>query len=165
MRMGLILLLGFLGPVSLFSSLFFLLFLWYSYLTTIAVIQGTVDADVDNRLTQSEVSKTVDFCLNAFKQTNKEQHQAVMDKVKSGANREKTDLANLSEDELQILHTIRARQMLSTEDSLTLKNFGRGVVDGIVPRLKQGILTLLKVEESDASQDLEFTDLFEFIKH
>ncbi|KAL4964142.1 NAD(P)/FAD-dependent oxidoreductase [Aspergillus stella-maris] len=129
------------------------------------IIQGTVDADVDNRLTQSEVSKTVGFCLNAFKQSNKEQRQAVLDKVKSSANGEKADLANLSEDELQILHTIRARQMLSAEDCLTLKNFGRGVVDGIVPRLKQGGLTLLKVEESEASQDLEFTDLFEFTKH
>ncbi|KAL4797065.1 FAD/NAD(P)-binding domain-containing protein [Aspergillus venezuelensis] len=129
------------------------------------IIQGTVDADVGNRLTQSEVSKTVDFCFNAFKKINREQRQAVIDKVKSGANGEKAELANLSEDELQILHSIRARQMLSTEDSLTLKNFGRGVVDGIVPRLKQGSLTLLKMEESDGSQDLEFTDLFEFMKH
>ncbi|KAL4781316.1 FAD/NAD(P)-binding domain-containing protein [Aspergillus varians] len=128
------------------------------------IIQGTVDADVSNRLTQSEVSKTVDFCLNAFKPVDAEKRQRVLAKMKSGAAGVKADLEGLSEDELRILHSIRARQMLRTEDTLNLDNFSRDVIDGMVPRLKQGSLTLVKVEESDASQEPEFTDLFDLVK-
>ncbi|KAL3476354.1 FAD/NAD(P)-binding domain-containing protein [Aspergillus californicus] len=124
------------------------------------IIQGMADADVSNRLTQSEVSKTVDFCLNAFKPVDEEKRRAVFAKMKDG----ETDLESLSEDELRILDTIRARQLLRTGDGLNIDNFSRDAIDGMVPRLKQGSLTLVKLEESDVEPELEFTDLFGLMK-
>lgn len=88
--------------------------------------------------------------------------------MKSGAAGAKSAITNLqnslSGDELRILHSIRARQMLRTEDTLNLDNFGKDAIDGMVPRLKQGSLTLVKVDESDVNQEPDFTDLFDLVK-
>ncbi|RDW76454.1 NAD(P)/FAD-dependent oxidoreductase [Aspergillus mulundensis] len=125
------------------------------------IIQGTVDADVGNRLTQSEVSKTVDFCLGVFKPVTADpaKDKEIMAKVASG---DAGDLESLPEDELQILKSIRARQVLRTGDLLNLDNFNRDAIDGMVPRLKLGSLTLVKVEA--AGQQPEYTDIFDLRK-
>lgn len=127
------------------------------------VIQGTVDADVSNKLTQTEVSKTVEFCLNAFKQVKPEERQAVLEKVK-GAGNESQELERLSEDELRVLHTIRARQMLRSEDTLNLNNFSKDVIDGLMPNLKHGSLGLTRLSTTDGAKEPESADLFDLIK-
>jgi hypothetical protein len=129
------------------------------------VIQGTADSDIGGKLTedsvikltQGEVTKTVDFCLAAFDQTPTEKIDGVMKKLEGMKQDPKAvaakteDLEKFTEDELKILNHIRARQMLRMEDSVNIDNFGRDSIDGLVPNLKQGALTLLP--EGDVVRD------------
>ena len=115
------------------------------------VIQGLADADVGGKLTQDSVSKSVDFCLHAFKgNIPREAREAVLeklDRIKADADRVETseDLEQLNEDELAILRTVRARQMLRTEDCINIDYFAQNVIDGFVPRLVRGDLGLAKL--------------------
>ena len=121
-----------------------------------AVIQGTADADVGGKLTQDEVVKTVDFCLNAFKETSPEERQRVLDKVAAlngvTGSDAKSDLEKLSEDELKVLNHIRAKQMLRMEDSFNLNHFGSDAIDGLAPNLKTGSLGLVPKSQDSTSK-------------
>ena len=125
------------------------------------VIQGVADADVGGGLTQKEVGKTVDFCLNAFRDTSPEERQKVLDKVQqvndktSGKPEAKEELEKLTEDELQILHHIRARQMLRMEDTFNLNHFGSDAIAGFAPNLKRGKLGLVPKSAPDEASKLE----------
>ena len=135
--------------------------IWEDFLTCFIVIQGTADADVGGKLTHDEVVKTVDFCLNAFKETSPEERQKVLDKVAAingtatvGAG-EKQDLEKLTEDELKILNHIRAKQMLRMEDTFNLNHFGSDAIDGLAPNLKTGSLGLVTKATKDTLSKLE----------
>ncbi|KAK3304869.1 uncharacterized protein B0T15DRAFT_399340 [Chaetomium strumarium] len=118
------------------------------------IIQGLADADVSGKLTQDLVSKSVEFCFNAFKDISPEARQAVLeklDRVRVDPDAEtKEDLEKLNADELAVLRTIRARQMLRAEDSLNIDSFADEVIDGFVPRLIRGKLGLSKVHSRAA---------------
>lgn len=135
--------------------------IWESFLTGFIVIQGTADADVGGKLTQDEVVKTVNFCLNAFKETSPEERQKVLDKVAAingtatvGAG-ENQALEKLSEEELKILDHIRAKQMLRLEDTFNLNHFGSDAIDGLAPNLKTGSLGLVAKANKDTLSKLE----------
>ncbi len=123
------------------------------------------------KLSQEEVSKTVDFCLNAFEQHAPEKQQAVMKKMETAmlANNAEAptppasteteaaveqkavvDPEGLSPDELRILNTIRARQMLRREDTLSIDSFSNDSINGYVPIVKTGSLGLMKVAPKPA---------------
>jgi hypothetical protein len=96
----------------------------------------------------------VAFCLNAYNQITPQARNAVLDKlerVRADPSREtKEDLEKLTEEELKILKTIRARQMIRTEDTLNIDHFAEDAIDGYAPRLKRGELGLAKVEQQSA---------------
>ena len=125
------------------------------------VIQGTADADVGGKLTHEEVVKTVDFCLNAFKETTPEQRKKVLDKVAamngvtSMGEDNKQDLEKLTEDEVKILTNIRAKQMLRMEDTVNLKHFGSDAIDGLAPNLVTGKLGLVVKSEKETLSKLD----------
>ncbi|KAH8804523.1 CrpH protein [Xylogone sp. PMI_703] len=125
------------------------------------IIQGTADADVGGRLTQSEVVKTVDFCLNAFQDTTPEERQKVLDRLKTingGTSYNvdnKEDLEKFDEDELRILNHIRARQMLRMEDTFNLNHFGSDAIAGYAPNLRTGKLGLVPKADVDSRSKLE----------
>ena len=52
--------------------------------------------------------------------------------------------ANLTEDERRILNTIRARQMLRSEDTMNIENLAADVIDGRRINLERGKLGLVK---------------------
>lgn len=145
------------------------------------VIQGT--ADVKGDLTQAELSKTVDFCLNAFADTEPEERAAVLRKVDgtgvetngtngdasmTGANKHTVNQDSLTEDELRVLKTIRARQMLRTEDTLNLDNWSSEVINGYSPNVRRGALGLNKAPEPEhdgpAVPKAPVVDLFALVK-
>ncbi len=66
----------------------------------------------------------------------------------------KVDPEGLSPEELRMLKTIRARQMLRTEDSMNLNNFGTDAIDGWAPLISRGTLSLVKVAASSAPKPL-----------
>lgn len=124
------------------------------------IIQGLADADASGKLTQGIISQSVEFCLHAFENISPEARQGVLDKlerVKADPNAEtKEDLEKLDADELAILRTIRARQMLRGEEAMDgVKSFSQDVIDGWVPRLVRGKLGMDKVEDRVAAPKYE----------
>ena len=135
------------------------------------VIQGTADADVSGKLTHEEVVKTVEFCLHAFEATSPEERQKVLEKVATinGASStipdDKANLEKLTEDELKILNHIRAKQMLRFEDGLNLNHFGSDAIDGLIPNLKRGSLTLVTQGKDTLSKlEVPIIDLLDQVK-
>ena len=113
------------------------------------------------KLTQDEVVKTVNFCLNAFKETSPEERQKVLEKVAAingtatvGAG-ETQVLEKLSEEEMKVLDHIRAKQMLRMEDTMNLNHFGSDAIDGLAPNLKTGSLGLVAKATKDTLSKLE----------
>ena len=108
------------------------------------------------KVTQAEVSKTVEFCMQAFKPAAQEQRDAVMEKVEKisgsksvlAAEHDEELQKALSPDELQILNTIRARQMVRQEDIVNIENFNNDAIDGLVPNMKTGALGLIKAPDA-----------------
>ncbi|TAQ85368.1 hypothetical protein B7494_g6309 [Chlorociboria aeruginascens] len=118
------------------------------------IIQGT--ADVSTKLSQAELSKTLDFCTNAFEPTLPEERAAVMEKLgTSGTTKVETDekvkekseafQANLTAEEERVMKHIRARQMMRTEDTLNIASFSTDIIDGYASRLERGNLGLVKI--------------------
>lgn len=128
---------------------------------TFLVIQGTADADVGGKLTHGEVVKTLDFCLNAFKETTPAERQLVLDKIAALNNSSsatpdaKESLEKLTEDELEILNNIRAKQMLRMEDTFNLDHFGSDAINGFAPHLKRGQLGLVAKATKDTLSTLQ----------
>ena len=151
---------------------------WLTF--SVIVIQGT--ADSGGKLSQDELSKTVDFCLNAFEAHGHDKHQEVIKKMEQqkfingaavathdDAQNEKriqekstVDPEGLSEDELRILKTIRARQMLRTEDTMSIDNFSSDNINGYKPLLKTGHLTLVKTDAARAEPKMRQVNGLDF---
>lgn len=124
------------------------------------VIQGT--ADVSGKLTQAEISKTVDFCFHAFEPAAREEREDVLRKLEgirlngSGSTDAKAKEsveeleAALSADELRILTTIRARQMIRSEDTMNIDSFSADVIDGMAANLQRGDLGLVNATVAHA---------------
>ena len=129
-----------------------------------AVIQGT--ADVGGKLSQREVSNTVDFCLNAFQHHDVEKTQEVQKKIEAteanNAATAETEVrvqekasANpegLTDEEMNILKTIRAREMLNLEEQLNIDSFGTDAINGFAPLVMRGNLSLVKVSPQSGRQ-------------
>ena len=61
-------------------------------------------------------------------------------------------LEKLTDDEMQILNSIRAKQMLRMEDTFNLNHFGSDPIDGLAPQLKKGALGLVAKEMNPLSR-------------
>lgn len=116
------------------------------------VIQGTADAGPNPKLTQAEISKTIEFGFRAMAQVSPEQKEALVRKLKKlGAGNDSATLEemekikeSLTADERQVLDTMRARRLLRTEDVHNLDNFTLDVIDGLAPNMERGKLGLVK---------------------
>lgn len=132
------------------------------------IIQGT--ADVGGKLTQDELNKTIDFCLNAFQHHDAESREAMISKMKAHEEEAKLqgeveakaeiDPDSLTPEEMQVLKTIRARQMLRTEDVINIDSFSGDAIDGFAPRIKHGELGLRKPEIASSGPAAPKMDLF-----
>ncbi|KAL3961153.1 hypothetical protein ACCO45_006270 [Purpureocillium lilacinum] len=92
------------------------------------IIQGT--ADVHGKLTQEEVSKTVDFCLKAFAPVDAAKRDAVLKRVE--------DLKSSGS----------AQKMVRSEDTVNIDTFTSDIIDGRAINMVHGSLGLLSAEES-----------------
>lgn len=121
-----------------------------------AVIQGA--SDINGKLTQDEISKTVDFCFQAFQPADEDAKRNVLQKLETVSLEQDSKAgnapkpkqtaqmleANLTEDETRILNTIRARQMLRSEDTMNIENLAADIIDGRRINLVRGQLGLVK---------------------
>ncbi|KAJ5649329.1 FAD/NAD(P)-binding domain-containing protein [Penicillium longicatenatum] len=121
------------------------------------IIQGTVDADSTGKMSQSEISKALEFCFRAFTYVPPEQKDALFEKlkklgVKSGQNDATAAKAlddiqkHLTVDELQVLETLRSRRMIR-EDPFEMDSFTLDTIDGLAPNLVRGKLGLVKSKQ------------------
>ncbi|EFQ33697.1 uncharacterized protein GLRG_08626 [Colletotrichum graminicola M1.001] len=116
------------------------------------IIQGT--ADTHGKLTQEEVTKTVDFCLSAFAQpVDAAKREAVLKRVEdlqiSGRAKSHKELeAYLTPDEMRILNTVRAREMVRSEDTVNIDTFTSDTIDGRALNMVHGSLGLISAEEA-----------------
>ncbi|ORY71356.1 uncharacterized protein BCR38DRAFT_8691 [Pseudomassariella vexata] len=117
------------------------------------IIQGQVDADARGKLSQAEISKTVEFCFKAFAHVSFEEKEALIAKLKQlGLDGDAYDESNraaldaiekkLTAEEQSILKTLKGRRMVRPEDSLNIDNFTLDSIDGLAPRLERGRLGL-----------------------
>ncbi|KAI0104012.1 hypothetical protein GGR51DRAFT_239765 [Nemania sp. FL0031] len=124
------------------------------------VIQGQVDADAKGKLTQAEISKTVEFCFRAFAHVSFEEKEALVNKLKSlGVDGDAYDETNrkaleevekkLTPEEQSILKTLKGRRMVRPEDSLNIDNFTLDSIDGLAPRLERGKLGLTTARKAE----------------
>jgi hypothetical protein len=122
------------------------------------VIQGTVDADTTGKVTQSEISKILEFCFRAFTFVPPEKKDALFEKLgkldAESAQKDATAVKTLDDiekhltaDELQILETLRSRRMIR-EDPFELDSFTLDTIDGMAPRLVRGSLGLVSSEQA-----------------
>jgi hypothetical protein len=128
------------------------------------IIQGQADADAKGKLTQAEISKTVEFCFRAFAHVSFEEKEALVNKLKSLGhdgdvydenNRKALDELEkqLTPEEQTILKTLKGRRMVRPEDSLNIDNFTLDSIDGLAPRLEKGKLGLTAAKKAE----LKFT--------
>jgi hypothetical protein len=128
------------------------------------VIQGQADADAKGKLTQAEISKTVEFCFRAFAHVSFEEKEALVNKLKSlGHDGDAYDENNrkaldelekqLTPEEQTILKTLKGRRMVRPEDPLNIDNFTLDSIDGLAPRLEKGKLGLTAAKKAE----LKFT--------
>ncbi|KAF3931358.1 hypothetical protein ABW20_dc0108032 [Dactylellina cionopaga] len=120
------------------------------------IIQGTVDTDTTGKLTQTGISKVLEFCFKAFTYVPPEKKDQVLKKLKSlssasgkddvAANEMLSDLPkHLATDELEILETLQSRRMIR-DDLGELDSFALDAIDGLAPNLVRGELGLVKSE-------------------
>ncbi|PNP59076.1 hypothetical protein THARTR1_01324 [Trichoderma harzianum] len=126
------------------------------------IIQGQVDADARGKLTQAEISKTVEFCFKAFAHVSFEEKEALVKKLKElGLDGDAYDESNrkaldelekkLTPEEQSILKTLKGRRMVRPEDSLNIDNFTLDSIDGLAPRLEHGKLGLTVAKKAEVS--------------
>ncbi|PHH67804.1 hypothetical protein CDD82_1108 [Ophiocordyceps australis] len=123
------------------------------------IIQGQADSDFKGKLSQAEISKTVEFCFKAFAHVSYEDKEALVKKLKDlgldgDAHDEKNRQAldelekKLTPEERSILTTLKGRRMVRPEDSLNIDNFTLDSIDGFAPRLERGKLGLAAAEKA-----------------
>lgn len=103
------------------------------------MIQGI--ADVDSKLSQEELKKTLEFCSNAFEPVKPEDRSSMLEKL--GSDPSTTYQVDLSPQQRTVVDHIRARQMMRTEDTMNISSFGTDAINGFVPNLKKGDLGLV----------------------
>ncbi|KAI1297501.1 FAD/NAD(P)-binding domain-containing protein [Xylaria venustula] len=126
------------------------------------IIQGQVDLDVKGKLTQADISKTVEFCFKAFTDISFEEKEALVNKIKSlgldgelygESNRKPLDELEkkLTPEEQAVLTTLKCRRMIRMEDAIHIDNFTLDSIDGLAPRLERGKLGLMTAKRVEAN--------------
>ena len=132
-----------------------------------SVIQGT--ADVKSKLTVDEVSKTLDFCVKALLPTEPKKKDEVMKKMealnvdisnsKDPVKATKDLEAVLTPEEMQVLTTVRAREMVRREEIINLDTFNVDIIDGLAPNTVRGSLGLVPPESKPETKGPKRSDL------
>lgn len=130
------------------------------------IIQGSVD--VAGKLSQSEVSETLSFCMRAFFPVDVAEKRQLMEKMRMIAttdpngnisdeeySRATAELQSvLTPEQFNTLKTIRARQMLRTDEWISIDGLGSDVIDGLSPNLLTGQLGLVEPSKAYKSGSL-----------
>ncbi|KAK4112268.1 FAD/NAD(P)-binding domain-containing protein [Canariomyces notabilis] len=105
------------------------------------IIQGTADAH-NNKLSQEELNKTLEFCAYAFEpiSSDADREKAMKEAAENGTGYN----PDLSPEQERAVKHIRARKMMRTEDTINMNSFGTDAIAGYVPIVVRGALGLKK---------------------
>ncbi|KAK3324861.1 hypothetical protein B0H66DRAFT_470293 [Apodospora peruviana] len=107
------------------------------------IIQGTADAGT-SKLTQAEFSKTIDFLTKAFNPAiNTQFKDANQEIVGEEPQPQAAAAQGLSPEDLEALQSIRIHHGKHT---MGMDSFTTDVIDGLIPRLETGRLTLVAAD-------------------
>ncbi|KAJ6438871.1 Tryptophan 2-halogenase [Purpureocillium lavendulum] len=127
------------------------------------IIQGSVDADGSEKMSQSDISEVLQFCFRAFTYVSPEKKDALFEKLKhlgfeaGDVNATTTALEDVKKlvtpEEWHVIETLRSRRMIR-EDPFDIESFTLDTIDGLAPRLERGNLGLTKAKKAklDSSQ-------------
>ncbi|KAM0810163.1 putative Tryptophan 2-halogenase [Seiridium cardinale] len=104
------------------------------------IIQGTADAT--SKLTQIEFSKTIDFVIKAFNPAQ-QTHFVDANQEVVGETASQPLTTDIPPEQLETLQQIRIHHGKHT---LSMESFTTDIIDGFVPRLETGKLTLVPVQ-------------------
>lgn len=120
------------------------------------------------QLSQAEISKTVDFCFSSFAPIDKADKYLVLTKMRElgiedpsaiGSDKYQKGIKELesllSVEQMNIVHSLRGRQMLKSSEWLDLEDFGSDVIDGLTPTMVRGQLGL-----SVPTKKAQFRDVY-----
>ncbi|KAK8117738.1 uncharacterized protein PG998_006019 [Apiospora kogelbergensis] len=129
------------------------------------IIQGRTEM---GQLSQAEISKTVDFCFSSFAPIDKADKDLVLTKMRElgiedpsaiGSDKYQKGIKELesllSVEQMNIVHSLRGRQMLKSSEWLDLEDFGSDVIDGLTPTMVRGQLGL-----SVPTKKAQFRDVY-----
>ena len=133
-----------LSPSSALVSNFFS---YSKYISShVTVIQGTADA-ANNKLSQEELNKTLEFCAFAFEPVeNDEDRSKAMSAMQEAVDNGTGYHPDLSPEQLKAVKHIQARRAMRTSDTMNIESFGTDAINGFVPNLVRGSLGLRKQE-------------------
>ncbi|KAK5991367.1 Flavin-dependent halogenase aclH [Cladobotryum mycophilum] len=132
------------------------------------VIQGTVDANPNKQLSESDIPKMVEFSFKAFANISTEKKDALIEKLKHvdlGANDSGTLKIiaeiekSLTPEEVEVLDILRSRRMFSDE-GFDIDNFTFDSIDGLVPNMVRGKLGLVKAVKPKANSSENGSHLY-----
>lgn len=121
-----------------------------NWLTELLVIQGTAGTDFSGKLTQEELSNTVEFAMQSYNKVTPDEEAHAM-KLMHEINNPvpgRVQLQLSSEDE-RILRTIQARKMLQCQATINLNHFTEQAVNGMAPRLARGMVGLAPATQTE----------------
>ena len=113
-------------------------------------------------MTQEQLSKILKFVSLAFHPTEKEEQEAVLEKVSlakldgQGLDDNGTDTNGIGEiltpQEMEILGTLRGRELIRHEDILDLGAISSGAIHGLAANVKRGSLGLVPSSQYTRNQ-------------
>ncbi|KAK2767828.1 hypothetical protein FQN54_003989 [Arachnomyces sp. PD_36] len=132
----------------------------FNQIFVVLVIQGTVDADATGEMSQSKISKVLEFCYRAFTYVSPEQKDELFEKLKKlGVGSRQNDATatkalddiqkHLTADELQVLETLRSRRMIRPFET---DGFTLDTIDGLAPNLVRGKLGLVESKQANVDK-------------
>jgi flavine halogenase len=114
------------------------------------VIQGIAAVDFTGKLTQEELSRTVEFAVQSYNKLSPEEEMRAIE-LMSQMNHRKLGKAMppLSDDDQRIISTFSARKMLQCEATINLNHFASSSLNGFAPRLERGAVGLSPAARSE----------------
>ena len=103
-------------------------------------------AEVQKKIQTAETAKQVDEAVTVVSEQDSLPAPVTAATEAKVQEKAKFDPSGLTPEELGILKTIRAREMLNLEEQLNIDSFGSDAINGYAGNLKRGSLSLYKVD-------------------
>ena len=109
-------------------------------------------AEVQKKLQTAETAKQIEKAVSTIPTYESLPTPVTAETEANVQEKANSDPSGLTPEELGILKTIRAREMLNLEEQLNIDSFGSDAINGYAGFLKRGSLSLYKVDQRGGRQ-------------